>query len=76
MKSSCEKKIFLSLAGFVPQKILSALFIDTRPRVYEALDAALFFADISGFTALTEKIATMGKEGSVFIYSSVSQLRQ
>ncbi len=73
MKSSCEKKIFLSLAGFVPQKILSALFIDTRPRIYEALDAVLLFADISGFTALTEKIATMGKEGSEEVTKIINQ---
>lgn len=59
-----KRKIFLSLTGFVPHKILSSLFIDTRRKLYEIFDTALLFADISGFTAMSEKIASMGKEGS------------
>lgn len=73
MKSSHGKKIFGSLAGFVPKKILSSLFIDSRPRVYETLDTVLLFADISGFTTLSEKIGMMGKEGSEQVTRIINQ---
>jgi class 3 adenylate cyclase len=64
VKSKDKQQIFSSLISFLPQKVLASRFIDSRTRVYEMLDAALLFADISGFTAMSEKLTTMGKEGS------------
>jgi class 3 adenylate cyclase/ABC-type dipeptide/oligopeptide/nickel transport system ATPase component len=56
--------VFSSLAGFIVRRRLSTLLVEPRPRVYEFLDATLLFADISGFTALSEKLASMGSEGA------------
>lgn len=64
MISYSKGDMFASLISFLPQKILSSRFIDTRRRVYEIIDAALLYADISGFTAMSEKLTAMGREGS------------
>jgi class 3 adenylate cyclase len=64
MTFNSKQQIFASLIGFLPQKVLAARFVDTRRRRFEIIDAALLFADISGFTAMSEKLAAMGKEGS------------
>ncbi|MBN2621615.1 AAA family ATPase [candidate division WOR-3 bacterium] len=64
MKSQDRQEVFASLIGFLPQKVLSSRFVDTRRRIYEILDAALLFADISGFTAMSEKLTALGREGS------------
>ncbi|HEC78940.1 MAG TPA: hypothetical protein ENI34_07340 [candidate division WOR-3 bacterium] len=58
------KNVFLSLTGFVPQRILLSKLIDTRPRFFEVFEGALLFADISGFTAMSEKITSLGREGA------------
>lgn len=64
MRSQDKQQVFASLIGFLPQKVLSTQFVDTRRRTYEILDAALLFADISGFTAMSEKLTALGREGS------------
>lgn len=66
-------KLFYTMIGFVPRHLLSTLLTDQRARIYERFDAALLFADISGFTALSEKIATMGKEGSEEVTKIINQ---
>lgn len=73
MEHTLEQEIFGSLSGFMPKKVLSSLFIDTRPRVYEIFDTVLLFADISGFTAMSEKIGHMGREGSEEITKIINQ---
>lgn len=56
--------VFRSLAGFIPQKVFAVQFVDTRRKLYEYFDAALLYADISGFTAMSEKLTALGREGS------------
>lgn len=54
------------LASFVPQLIQRRSVRDTAPitsPVSEEFDAVVLFADISGFTALTEKLARQGPAG-------------
>lgn len=51
-------------ASFVPHRIVNAHLRRTPGRGYETLNAALLYSDISGFTAMSEKLIRMGKEGS------------
>ena len=65
MKTKDQDRIFRSLAGFVPEKILLSKAAGTKKiKSYEIINAALLFADISGFTAMSEKLAVLGKEGA------------
>lgn len=54
------------LASYVPRLILKRILADPAPieaPVAERLQAAVLFADISGFTALTERVAERGPLG-------------
>jgi class 3 adenylate cyclase len=65
MKPKDKDRIFRSLAGFVPEKILLSKTAGIQKiKPYEIFDAALLFADISGFTAMSERLAILGKEGA------------
>jgi class 3 adenylate cyclase len=65
MKKIDQERIFRSLAGFVPEKVLRSKAAGTKKiKPYEIIDAALLFADISGFTAMSEKLSVLGKEGA------------
>ena len=57
-----ETKVISSMASFLPQK----LFISKikREKASEIFNAVLLFADISGFTAMSEKLTRLGKEGA------------
>ncbi len=52
-----------AITSFLPRKIVQ---IKTRDKVlpFEFLPATLFYGDISGFTAMSEKLSKLGKEGS------------
>uniref|UniRef100_A0A7C4YHW9 Adenylate/guanylate cyclase domain-containing protein n=1 Tax=candidate division WOR-3 bacterium TaxID=2052148 RepID=A0A7C4YHW9_UNCW3 len=57
-----KEQIVHSIASFLPYS-----FISSKGRLkkdYEIFNSVLLFADISGFTAMSEKLATLGKEGS------------
>lgn len=57
----------ISLERYVPVHILRRLAHDPRPisePSVERLDAAVLFADISGFSALTERLASQGAAGA------------
>ncbi|OPX17917.1 hypothetical protein BXT86_03935 [candidate division WOR-3 bacterium 4484_100] len=58
-----KRKIFFSMAGFVPERILLKK-LRKLDKPCEIFDATLCYADISGFTAMSERIAHIGKEGS------------
>jgi len=65
MKIKDQERIFRSLAGFVPEKVLLSKAAGTKNiKPYEIINASLLFADISGFTAMSEKLAVLGKEGA------------
>lgn len=53
-----------AMASFIPNHIIAKHIYRTTDRDYEILDAALLYSDISGFTALSEKLMRMGPEGS------------
>jgi class 3 adenylate cyclase len=58
--------ILADMAAYVPALIMRQLAVDPRPIVSPRLDrfpAAVLFADISGFTALTERLARRGPAG-------------
>ena len=55
-----------SFASFVPRIIVERLATDAQPpseAVSEEFPAAVFFADVAGFTELTERIGREGPDG-------------
>ena len=61
-----ESAVLKKLTSYVPKVILRRLYNNptkiSAPEV-ESFESCLVFADISGFTPLTEKMAQMGPEG-------------
>ena len=58
-----------TLAAYLPTVLLQKIILHTKekepqPNLSENIQAALLFADVSGFTALTEKLAQKGLEGT------------
>ncbi len=56
-----------SISAYVPGFILDQAFADPSASLVgqeERLDVALLFADASGFTAMSERLARLGKEGA------------
>ena len=56
-----------SLAGFLPPHLLnrrSKVALGVEPPVGGRLESALLLADVSGFTSLTEKLQSRGREGA------------
>ncbi|MCK4233972.1 AAA family ATPase [candidate division WOR-3 bacterium] len=63
LKDEKVKKVSAFLS-FLPQKIVNSKILNQKPANYEILPVTLFYGDISGFTAMSEKLAKLGKEGS------------
>jgi class 3 adenylate cyclase len=61
-----DSKYLLDLSSYIPnivrQRLVKNPGVPSEPHL-ERFQAAVLFADISGFTALTEQIATQGPEG-------------
>jgi class 3 adenylate cyclase len=57
-------KKFSSISSFIPQKIAYSKVLEEEVPPFEKMDATLFYGDISGFTAMSEKLSKLGKEGS------------
>lgn len=55
-----SKKILKSLISFLPEKITESDGL----KDFEIIDGIILCADISGFTAMTEKLTAVGREGS------------
>ncbi len=63
MNRNKKEKVLLAIESFLPKKI--ALSTSKGEEAdYEIFDAALLYSDISGFTIMSEKLSSMGKEGS------------
>src|SRR5438045_9699154 len=64
------------LASYVPKLIQNRIIADPAPiesPVSEDLQAALLFADITGFTRLTERLAEDGPTGSESLATSLDE---
>jgi len=59
-----KEEIIYSLVSFLPQKIVLSKLTEDKHQTSESFLATLLFADISGFTAISEKLARLGKEGA------------
>jgi len=60
---------------YLPRHLVQSELAPGRPSLTGGafLDGALLFADISGFTAMSEKLATLGKEGAEQITALVNR---
>ncbi len=54
----------IAIASFLPKRLVLAKIFDEQYKINEKFNSALLFADISGFTSMSEKLARLGKEGS------------
>src|SRR3954453_17820999 len=62
-----------SLTPFVPRLHLRHL-VETPDANHRRLEGTLIFADISGFTPLSERLARMGREGAERLADAISSL--
>lgn len=54
-----------TITSYLPPAVLRHIIKQTEPAPYlERYEATVFFADVSGFTMLTEQLAKMGPEGA------------
>ncbi len=58
-----DEKVFSAIACFLPHKLIAAKATEVQ-RLSQVFNATLLFADISGFTAMSERLARLGKEGA------------
>jgi class 3 adenylate cyclase len=54
----------LAITSFLPRKVVQERISTEHSPAYELLPATLFYGDISGFTAISEKLSKLGREGS------------
>lgn len=57
-----EEKVVSSMASFLPKKLVVSKI--KKEKLSEIFNAVLLFADISGFTTMSEKLTRLGKEGA------------
>ena len=60
------KGILKSIVSYIPQCIVDDRVLDPNlPDIYGKFrHGTLYFADVSGFTAMSEKLSQLGKEGA------------
>lgn len=65
--------LFSTLRSYAPREVVWAELAQAAPPpTYERLDASLLFADVSGFTALSERLATLGREGAEQVTDAIN----
>ncbi len=57
-------KRVIAMGSFLPGKITKSLVIGAERKKFEIFKGTLFYIDISGFTSMSEKLASIGKEGA------------
>lgn len=62
-KNLSKNKIFNSIIGFLPRKLVLNV-VKGEMRDYEIFKTTFLYADISGFTAMSEKLTKLGREGA------------
>lgn len=63
------------MSTYVPATIVQELSVDSKPPSQpkeEIIEGAIVFIDVSGFTALNERLAKLGPAGNLFNSSSIS----
>ena len=63
-KSLSKKRMLNSMVGFIPQKVFLKIAGEKNKDNYEIFKSTLLYADISGFTAMSEKLTNLGREGA------------
>jgi class 3 adenylate cyclase len=70
---SVEARSITDLRRHIPRIVLE--WDDTAPgQQYQSVDASLVFADISGFTALTERLAVRGRMGAEELIETLNRV--
>ncbi len=59
------------LACYVPEMLLGRLASPT-PELVQTLEGTMVFADVSGFTRLSERLARSGKEGAERLVDTIN----
>lgn len=59
-----RERMLYSMASFLPRRIVISKISEEKFRPFELINITLLFADISGFTTMSEKLARLGKEGA------------
>ena len=59
-----KKKMLEAMMSFLPNRIINAKLSDKKIKPYEILNCVIVYMDISGFTSMSERLATVGKEGA------------
>ncbi len=62
-----------ALASFLPRKIILSKIYDPQHEISERLKVVLLFADISGFTAMSERLTRLGKAGAEEVNSIINR---
>jgi class 3 adenylate cyclase len=63
-KKTKDKKKLKAVVSFLPRRVLYDKIIGNKQVDYEFLPVSLFYGDISGFTKMSENLASLGKEGA------------
>ncbi len=64
-KAKIRDRIFVSMAGFLPRYLVEQNITEAKKTAkFDIREVVLLQADISGFTAMSEKLAALGKQGS------------
>lgn len=63
-KKTRDRKKLKAMYSFLPRKVLYDRIIRKEKVDYEFLPVTLFYGDISGFTKMSERLSTLGKEGA------------
>ncbi|MBA3534895.1 MAG: AAA family ATPase [Ardenticatenales bacterium] len=66
-------QLYQTLSTYAPSEVLQRELRADAPPTYEQRDASLLFADVSGFTALSERLAGVGREGAEQVTDAINQ---
>lgn len=64
MQTREKVRMFNAVASFLPKHLVISKLLDKKIESFESFNTTLLFADISGFTAMSEKLSRLGKEGA------------
>ncbi len=68
-----RENIASAIASFLPKRLVGAKIWGGKYKISEKFNSVLLFADISGFTAMSEKLARLGREGAEEVNKVINQ---